>query len=61
MIIPTSAHGTNGKLQWRDMKLFLSDDDRGNINVDELKEKAEENKGKPCRSDDYIPFYPRRI
>ncbi|HNY06026.1 MAG TPA: aminomethyl-transferring glycine dehydrogenase, partial [Candidatus Egerieousia sp.] len=46
MIIPTSAHGTNpASAAMAGFEIVLVGcDDRGNINVDELKEKAEANK-----------------
>ena len=62
-LIPTSAHGTNpASAAMAGMKIVLVDcDDDGNIDLSDLRAKAEKHSNELFCFDGYLPLYPRRI
>jgi hypothetical protein len=62
-LIPKSAHGTNpATAQMANMKVVVVDcDDNGNVDVADLKAKAEGAQGRPGLPDDHLPVHARRV
>ena len=60
VLIPASAHGTNpaSAVQAGFTTVTCACDEQGNVDMADLRAKAEENKDDLCRIDDYLPFYP---
>ncbi len=62
-LIPKSAHGTNpATAQMANMKVVVVDcDDHGNVDVADLKAKAEATRQRPRLPDDHLPVHARRL
>ena len=62
-LIPTSAHGTNpASAVMAGMKVVVvACDDDGNIDVDDLRAKAEQHKDEPRGAHGHLPLDPRRV
>jgi glycine dehydrogenase len=62
-LIPSSAHGTNpASAVMAGLKVVVVKcDDHGNVDLADLKAKADEHKRQPCRPDGHLPVHPRRV
>jgi glycine dehydrogenase len=62
-LIPSSAHGTNpaSAVMAGTKVVVVKCDDHGNIDLDDLKEKAEEAQRQPGSHYGYLSFYPRCV
>ena len=62
-LIPASAHGTNpASAQMAAMEVAgVRCDEHGNVDVDDLREKAKRYAGYSCRDHDYLSLHPRRL
>jgi glycine dehydrogenase len=62
-LIPSSAHGTNpASAVMAGLKVVVVKcDDHGNVDLADLRAKADEHSEQPCRPDGHLPVHPRRV